>query len=523
MKKIVVLLILLLSIRYTASSQEYLATDLNRSNFKGIITSGGMEKIILLPYTSEGGNGKTIFNINRINYHTLQDEDRLNLELPASYELITATYAGGSYVLICNDKSKKEDILITAANNNIIKKVSIKSKGNRYFLAGTANPESFLLISINDKGGYTITNKNFQLENLWEKSFSPNNSTWNIYDISPGMEGISILRKETGKNGEYTFTKHMISGDNGEDLANQPLKNDSLSAYPTFFSTREGMQFTGGYYYNSGKSNGQADGIFMAMLSPEGQFENITKVPLSQVVEDLKSNVGSKLLDKNTAIIFTDGMMSHETQSLIMSGQVISRVNSDNKTKIALGDIVTLKFNLERGYAGAYVVKLNGQNITLEGSSSNVNTPDLGVWLNRASLLQLKGYVPMPGNPIVSFSNIGGGDNPELCYKNAALKVDTNLQLCLPIADEPLSTENTFVFTQDDFLSYPVLQYGTITDKENFSALLRYSFIDNMLKIQRVDIPQLEKMMIITPPEEPEPDEPEQEEMTPGEVGEPVE
>lgn len=510
MKRFYILFVLCF-LAINVSAQEHIVPDFDRNKFKGVVAGAGMEKFLYIPYFNKVDKGNANFTIARLNYQDLSEEEITTIEIPATYSLTASGYSAGYYLLIFYDKDKDEDIYITVSNNNINQKKTVKHKNDNKHILNTNIPEGFVVITIEKKGGYIIEKIGYDLEVSWEKEYAPESGeSWSILSIKPFMEDLEIIRKEKKSGNRYLFTQHLIPTTGGEDSRKFTINTNEVKGYPTFYSSNEGMSFVGGYYYKDGAYTDKPDGLFFAVPSPDGELEQLAKVPYSQVLEDLKSTVGSKLLSPNTTILFTDGIMSHETQSLIMSGIVLTIDKKDNGCKVQTGDVVTVQFSIERGYKSANVVEIEDYSFELKGDCSETNILDLGSWMYKSQMLPFQGYLKMPGAPLLSYIKHGDNNILELCIKNAALAVDTGKEMCVIVAEAPIETESR-TFNGLNTLPKKSHKHGLISSNEDFNSIIKYE-ISDLLKFQRISFPDLEKLRVHIPPEMPEEPEPIEEE-----------
>jgi len=471
-----------------------------------------MAHYMYVPYFSTNKADKHNFVIKQVNNSNLQEERVTRLELPDTYVLKNSASNGEGYFLCFYDEIKKEDVFITVFNGNIVKKKSSKNSGNIYIPIGAMGSQNFVIVTINSKGNYNIEMLDMEQETKWKKTFSaPSGTSWDIVSVKAKMEGPEIIRKENKSDGKYAFTIHKIQTDNGNEIVQNTIGTDELSAYPTFFSEKDGMGFTGGFYYKNGVYANQPDGVFFAMMMPDGSLNQVVTVPYSQVVEDIKSSLGEKYASGNTAIIFSGGIMAHETQSYIMTGQVITKENKDVGCSIQTGDFVTVKFSFNQKYKGATVVKIPEQTISLTGDVSKTNIVDLGVWLKNASLLNFRYFLSTPGNPIIGYTTKQKDDMVSLCFKNVGLKSDTTQPVCLPVKRLPETTA-TYKFSGITVPLYPIANHSIFTHPHEFMNVSVYELDKNTLFVRKMPLPPLEKIQIRVEPEKPELHEPQLEE-----------
>lgn len=509
MRKVTITLLLSVISFFTSLAQEVVIPNVNQDKFTGLIFGGEMEQAIYLPYFKKNADGKKNFRITRIAQNSLMEEQQTDLEIPDSYQYKALGYGGNARILFFYDADKKQDVIITVQDNNTSKKKTLKSTGNTYIPINSNNPEGLTFLTVSNKGNYKVEMVDVDLETKWEQTFNaPSGTSWDIIHVKSRMEGIEILRKENKSDGHYGFVLHTINGMDGKTISENKIEAEGMHPYPTFFSSKEGMSFTGGYYYSSGKYSDKPDGVFFAMITPEGSLEEVCKVPFSQVIEDVKNSIGSKLTDNNSTIVFTAGYLSHETESYIMVGQLISRKNTENSCSITTGGMVTVKFDMERKYTYATSSKVKNQIFELNNNTESTNIVDLGVWLQNAGLLQFKQFMNMPGNPMIEYQTKNENDIIQLCFKTIGLKADTARQECMDISRMPHKS-GVYTFNGIKAPRYPIHKSDVIISPMEIEKVLFYELHPDGLFLFKQPLPPLEDITIEFVPEEPVEDMPE--------------
>lgn len=502
MKKRMIAILLVLNYAYGTQAQEMVMDSVNREKFTGVHQAGDMGEFIYIPYFTTNKNDKKNFIIRQLSAHTFSGEQNLRFELPASYILKNSAFNGSSYLLHFNNPSAKEEVLISVTGENINKKKTFKSGNEQYYLLDGATPEDFIIVTTDNKGNYKIQQTGTDLETKWEKKFSaPSGVDRQIISIHNKMGRAEVVRKDTRQGNKYEFSVHTLQMDSGEDLGEKTLVKDGTPLYPTFFSEREGMNFTGGYYFDEGVYSKQPLGIFFALISPDGHIEQIAKVPYSQVIEDLKNTVGAQISQGNSAIIFTDGYMAHETQQFIMAGQIVTRQDGENSSTINFGDFVSVKFSIEKqSFKGAASTKYDGSQAVIKGNTTTTNTLDLGMWLSHCSLMPLSHFVNTPGMPIVAYKDFGKDGQVNICLRPFGVKNDTTRPECMMLFRERQEPE-PYVFSGK--LTEKPIQYSAIIPSgHDIGNIATYELTKNLLLIAKTPLPRLENLMRPLSPEE---------------------
>lgn len=510
MKNIALTLLLCLTVIGQMRSQEFVADSVSTNKFYGLCQSGLMGEMIYVPYFTTNKSQKKNFIIRQISSETLNEDKSTRLEIPETYDLKSSAMGNMGYLLCFYDAAKKEHILMAVSNGNISKKKSLKSNGSEYRLLSSF--ESFILITIGNKGGYTLEKLDMELDSKWKKSFSPSSGvTWDILSIKSTMEGMEIQRKENKADGAYAFVTHSIQPEEGVEMGQNKISTDEMNLYPTFYTVKEGMKFTGGYFFKNSIYSKQPDGVFISELSMDGIVSNVVTVPFSQVIEGVKNTLGNKLATGNSSIIFTGGTMSHEAQEFVMTGQLVSRKASKDSCVVTIGDFVTVKIGLDGKFKSAMATSVDEQKITLNGDVSNTNILDFGIWLNNAGFMPFKYFAPMPGNPVMGYIALDGGGITTFCFRNIGLENDTLKPICMPVNTEPHPPVQ-YTFSGTATPPQVPLQNTVLTNGEIPNAFTTFYIFDNLLSIRRMPIESLDKLNVMIMPEEPPMDEPEPEE-----------
>lgn len=510
MKKAALILLIILA-GVPSFSQEVLIDSINQKSFTGIYKFGDMGQFTIIPYFSTNKARKKNFIIKQVNSEILNEENSTELELPGDYSLKCITFNGMGYLLVMTDGAGKEDIMMSVGEGNVLKKKSWKHVEGRKYISIPTMGEDYPLMVIDKNGDYYIESFSKELESKWKKTFNaPKGVSYDIISTRTGMDGLEILRKENRQGGKYSFVTEVVRTHDGEIAHTVSINNDSVKAYPCFSAEKDGLKIDGGYFYRDGVYTGKPDGVYIAQLQSDGTVYQLLTVPYSQVVEDVKKTLGETMTNPNSTVIFTTGMVSHETQEYVMTGQVINKKQLENGAEISMKEFVTIRFSFEGQYTGAIVTKNDGRTINLTGDVSKVNINDLGVWVKNAGLLQLKSYAFLPAStPVVMYYDYDGGGNGEnICFKNTVTPVkDTIPPICMPLKNI-IKKDKKYAFAGIASPQYPVHEYGHIPHSVNHSAAYFYEFEGSIFRISKKEYPILEQIRNM--PEPPHHEEPKQ-------------
>lgn len=503
MKRIIIGATILFMAASTAQGQEYMIDSIKSSQFIGVQQAGEGGQILYVPYFNANKADKNNFIIRQMNGMNLTEEAITRIEVPNSYSLRKSAFNGSVYFLMFFDETKKEDVILTVENSNVVKKMTFKQSNNTYLPFCINGNENFTLVTINSKGNFEIEMLNKNLESKWKKKYNADaGSSFDIIDISPSNMGLEIFRK-INKGNNYSFNTIVIQPDNGEEVINTTISHSEFQPYPTFISEKDGMKFCGGFFFKNGVYSNTPDGVFFASMNPEGKMEQTLSVPYSQVIEDLKNSLGSKLSGSDVTIAFSGGTFSHETQTFSLTGHVISKTNVEGGAKITIGDIVTLKFNLQSNYLGATAIKSNNEVISIKGDLSSTKMLELGIWLSNANIMPFKFYTQLPGNPIFGYEQIAENKLANLCFRNSGIANDTLQPICVSITREPVK-EQTYSYAGIPATGYPVMPYAVFTSQHEISHVTIYELHNNQLFLRKMQMPELQKLMIPMAPPAPD-------------------
>ncbi len=501
MKKWLIIPLLLFTATYHTSAQEMVIDSVDNAKFIGVQQGGEMGQFLYIPYFSTNKTDKKNFIIRQLNSQTFTEDQVIRLELPAGYILKSSTFNGSSYLLYFYDEARKEDVFISTTGSDINKKKAVKSTGSIYTLLSGNSPEDFVIVSITGKGDYQVENTGLDLTSKWKKSFSaPSGVDRQVINVSNKMGRLEVLRKDSKNNNKYEFSAHYIQLDSGEDIAQTSFATEESKLYPTFFSEKDGMNFSGGYYFRDAVYSTQPEGVFFAQLTPQGTIEHLVTVPYSQVIEDLKNTVGNKITRENTVVIFTAGYLSHETQNFVMAGQVLAKQQKEGATIIEVGDFVTVKFNIGKEYRGATYTPSENMIVEIKGDLSKTNMLDLGSWMGNSSLLSFSHFVNMPGHPVVAYKKYEKGGESFLCFRTLGVKNDTTRPECMNLHRDLTKTE-PYTFG-GNLYSRPVSYRGIIPSTHDFGSLATYELNKNLLLLTKAPLPRLDMLMKPIMPED---------------------
>lgn len=496
--------LLSLGIMQYSHAQEMVMDSVNRSKFTGIHQGDEMGQFIYIPYFNTNKADKKNFIIRQLNAQNFSEDKTLRFELPGTYTLRGSAFGGESYFLHFYNEAGKEDVFMVTSGDNIIKKKTVKSSDERHYIYAGSGPEDFVIVSIDGKGNYKVKKVDKDLENKWEKKFAaPSGTNRDIISINNKMGGrLEIVRKDNMAGNKYEFSVHSLLLDSGEDIGQNTFADGNTKLYPTFFSEKDGMGFTGGYYFSEGVYSDKPLGVFFASLTPDGGIERIAKVPYSQVIEDLKNTVGSQISGENTSIIFTTGYLAHETQQFVMIGQVVNRQDNENSSTFNFGDFVSVKFSIEeQTFKGAVSTSYNGRQTVIKGNPQKTNTLDLGIWMNNSSLLPYSHSVNMPGNAILAYKDYDKDGRVNICFRASGIKNDTTRPECMMLFRE-LQKNEPYIFP-GNVNERPAVYAGIIPSVHDIGHVATYELKDNILLLTKTPLPRFDRLMVPPAPEDP--------------------
>lgn len=497
MKKSIGIAMLLLT-AISAYSQEIVIDSINTNNFNGFYRSGPAGEMLSIPYFKSNQKSGQNFVIKSVNTMDLNEIPPVLLELPQSYNLVSSASGMEGGLLVFYDKAENNYALLIIKENNVVKKKTIKASGNSIKAINGQAPETYVIIEIGKKGDYTLYTYNNQLEEINKKSYSPaSGTTWKIVSMETNMEGLQILRKETAKDGKYTFKMIGIATEGLDEAYSQALTVNNINTYPTFITENEGIAMSGGVYYRNGVDKDQnPDGLYVATMTPNGEVEQAMEVPYSQVIEDLKTELGDKLSKKHTGIILTGATISHDLQRYLLAGEVFTRTDNPNGgSTFTTEDIVILGFNFEGKYLGAERIAVPLKKATVKGDVSGISDMDLAVWMNKSGFGSFQSFFNTPVLPSAVYLVTNTNQPNKICMQQTGTLRKELHKACMDI---PLAEGNityTYDYTATAAPVYNFSKLNVLPNKMNMENISYYKIGDNRISILNMPAPSMEEFM----------------------------
>lgn len=476
-------------------AQEAVLPGINKANYSGMYQSGEMGEILLVPYFSKEKADNKNFFVKRVSAMSLREEETMSLELPESYKLETMGFNMGVYVFIFTDKSKKETVLMTVRESTVLSKKTIDGSASWKVLR-TMDPQNFGLATIKKNGAYTIEVMSDQLESKWKKTFNPEKSSWDVVSMESVMDKIVVIRRLLSDNGSYSYYVHTIQSETGENSNVTDMVGPDFQAYPTFFSTTEGITYVGGYYYKDAIMKGNPTGFFFATLTPEGNMNQVSKIPYSQILESVNKQLGEELTNQNNNIIFTMGGMSMSSPTYTIAGHVFSRQNNTSGTGVFKSkDIIAMRLNDQMEFKKAFVVEVPEQEIQINGNISKVNDIDLAYWMNQNDFLPLKFIKQMEGVPKVAYMKKEGKAPRQLCFTPLFLSKNDTTEMCVEASRDIENANAPTSFTFSTPYIYNTPTRGILYNNMDPNSLKAYEINNGELMIWGINLPETEPEM----------------------------
>ncbi|MCB0700585.1 MAG: hypothetical protein H6551_11865 [Chitinophagales bacterium] len=497
MKKTGIILLMLLAFAQT-KAQEFFIDSMDMSSFKGFCTNE-MGDMLGIPYFSTNKDNKQNFVIKRVNAMNLIIDGEQRLEIPETYKYINGSMSGGSYLMLFYDTKASETVMMLVSNNNVEVKKTIKAGANEVMALTSPMPDNYTVITSGKRGAYTITLYNRSLEKVMENTFSPPaGKTRNIVSVKTTMEGIKIVYRDTDKDNKFAFHTQNIRPDSLIETFNIKATYKNINTYPTFSFNKDGITCTGGIYYQNGLNNNQKpDGVYISTLTPDGKPEMTAEVPYSQVIEDLKERIGDALSAKNTGIIFTGGIMAHESQSLFMIGEMFTRNdNTSGGSVVKQQDLIILRFNMEGKYLGAEHIKVAPKEATVSGDLSKLSNMDLAAWLRNSGFGTFKYFMNAPMVPAMVYLKIDGKEPSQLCFQQGGSLKKQGSPHCFDVAPDPISNiKFTYKYNASALPNYPLSALDIIPNEHVIESASAYKLEDTRLRFIKVLAPPMDAFM----------------------------
>lgn len=497
MKKTAIVIVLLI-MSFAAQSQELVIDSIDMKSFKGIISSGDMGEILLVPYFTTNKT-KQNFIIKQINTMSFSEDNVTRLEIPSEYELVNVSGGMQNTIIVFRDTKKNEYVMMNVVAGNIVTKKTIKQNGNTLMLIDSKNPDEYILVDVNKNGGYTIQLLDDKLETKTKKTYTPSTGTWDIISIKQTLEGLTVVRRENKPNNKYAFYVQGINPSDGEELYAIPLKYEEINTYPMFFTSSEGITVTGGVYFRNGLNNNQKpDGVYVSTVTPDGEGTQTLEVPYSQVLEDLKVPLGSTLNNAHSGIIIRGGTLSQELQSYLLVGEIFTRnENTNGTTSYQQKDIVVLKFGMEEGYLGAEHYAVAAKEANISGNVSSLSDYDLASWVNQTGFGSYQNFMNSPLLPTVVYTKHTGNEGTQICYQQVgSLVSDIGLNpICNNVIHHAGNSSYSYAYMYNTAPIYPNSNSGLLSGGMMMDNVKYYTTNGQQLFISGIPAPRFEELV----------------------------
>lgn len=397
-----ILSIAMLCMGIGANAQEIMIDSIAAGTHPNIGAGGDMGQMLYAYYTSAKNTDSLTIDVFSPD---LTSMGKVSVSSKNMGDVIASNTNGQIItVLFYNSAKKDATLVITDLNGRAATQKSIKgiASGDKAFLVNALNPERFLLV-YGTKNGFKATAYDMNLEEQWNVD-----GDQELVDIKTNMDMLYLIGRKKSSNGAYLYTINNLQTEEGNIVSKKELKDGNDMFYPMFISVSEGMSYTGGFYFTGGKGLDKTpEGIYFASLSPEGEFDALTKTPYSQVIQDIKGNYASKLTSGDYKIMLHEAARKMDGSGFFVMGEIYSnKVTANGNALFTKYDMVSIAYDNENKYAKTIVTKNHKKEATIKGRITNSNDMDVAKWVSSNGFFDYKAYLSMGENDnIVYFQN----------------------------------------------------------------------------------------------------------------------
>lgn len=302
----------------SVNAQEVTLEGISGRSFSGVRTING--QIYYTFYFGEKSETKGMANFVLALYdQDLKSIKNTNIEISKNSELAASAFNGKYFMFIFADvtKNKRTTVTLDKEGNIVKQKVDEDVKAallmpDNYPVIHGLNEDEFIVLHPEKvkKYGFEVERMDKDLNSKWTKPYFPEHGTWSIQDSRIVNGKLFILReeKETLLGEKYTYTVQGMNVDNGDQLFATELKNNDDGGFPNFINpTEDGGVITGGMYFKNGKYDDKnSDGLFFAIIAPDGNISKFSKTSWKKVQDQIKGDFSSALFGGKTKVMVED-------------------------------------------------------------------------------------------------------------------------------------------------------------------------------------------------------------------------
>ena len=343
MKSIILSFILLLSTGLLAA-QEVTIEGLSARGFSGVKSING--EFYYTFYFGEKTDNKGMANFILALYdQNLKSVKNAEIEISKNSELAASAFNGQYFLFIFADLSKKKRTMVTLDKNGIIIKQNVEEDVRAALLTPDNYPEihgisenEFVIVrpEKEKKFGYEIQRVDKNLNSKWTQSFFPEKGVWSVEDSKLSGDKLILLRKEKANallGDKHTYSVQSVNLETGEAVYSTALVNEDDGAYPDFIRVDDkGVVATGGMYFKDGKYDDKnSDGLFFALISPDGTISKFSKSSWKKVKDQIKGDFSSDLVGGRTKVLVEDIIQKKDGNYMVI-GETWRKSNSSDNT-----------------------------------------------------------------------------------------------------------------------------------------------------------------------------------------------
>lgn len=343
MKGIILSFVLLLS-TILLQAQEVTIEGVSARGFSGVKSING--EFYYTFYFGEKTDNKGMANfILAIYDQNLTSIKNTEIEISKNSELAASAFNGQYFLFIFADLSKKKRTMVTLDKNGSIIKQTVEEDVRAALLTPDnypdvhgVNQDEFVIVrpEKEKKFGYEIQRVDKDLTIKWTTSFFPEKGIWSIEDSKLAATKLILLRKEKANalmGDKHTYSVQSLNLETGDAIYTTALVNEDDGAYPDFIRVDEkGEVATGGMYFKDGKYDDKnSDGLFFALIAPNGSISKFSKSSWKKVKDQIKGDFSSDLFGGRTKVLVEDIIQKLDGNYMVI-GETWRKSNSADNT-----------------------------------------------------------------------------------------------------------------------------------------------------------------------------------------------
>ena len=347
-KHLLTITLLLISIINVTNAQEITIESPGARGFSGVKSING--EIVFTTWFGEKTETKGMANfVLKLYDKDLKEIKSTEVEVTKFSELASSAFTGKYFLFIFVDALKKNRTMITLdASGNIIQKKSEEDvrrallTAENFPIIHVLNQDEFILLRPmkEKKFGFEIERLDKDLNSKWVKSHIPEDGILKVQDLKVTNNKLYILREQNPSrtSDNYVYSVQSFDVATGDQLYSADLKDGTDGGAPSFIRVAEnGEVATGGMYFKGSEYDDKnSDGVFFAIISPEGTITQFTKKTWDSMKDQISGEFSSALLGGKTKIMVEDVIKKKDGTFMVITEQ-FKKANNSNLTGSGAG------------------------------------------------------------------------------------------------------------------------------------------------------------------------------------------